>query len=128
MPEPNGIPVGPIIRIVRLSPNNEYNKTRKRTYNYNPHTPSAPPPYTLPPDTHPTPPYTFPPNPPTPPTHPPTPQFIDVFDVSRGYSRVCRCAGHSSTVRHLDWAADSGAIQSVDQAYEVGGVNFEPIP
>lgn len=65
---------------------------------------------------------TMPAPPPAPaPAPPPAPaQAIDVFDVTRGYARVCRCVGHSSTVRHLDWAADSGAIQSVDQAYEVG--------
>lgn len=48
-------------------------------------------------------------------------QAIEVLDVRRGYVRVCRCSGHSSTVTHLDWAADSGAIVSNDQAYEVGG-------
>ncbi|KAG2487374.1 hypothetical protein HYH03_013944 [Edaphochlamys debaryana] len=51
-------------------------------------------------------------------------QFIDIFDVSRAYARVCRCVGHSSTVRHLDWAADSSAIQSIDQAYEI--LYFDP--
>ncbi|KAG2444303.1 hypothetical protein HXX76_001060 [Chlamydomonas incerta] len=51
-------------------------------------------------------------------------QFIDIFDVTRGYARVCRCVGHSSTVRHIDWAADSSALQSVDQAYEV--LYFDP--
>ncbi|GFR46990.1 hypothetical protein Agub_g8644, partial [Astrephomene gubernaculifera] len=51
-------------------------------------------------------------------------QSIEVFDVSRGFTRVCRCVGHSSAVRHLDWAADSGGLQSVDQAYEL--LYFDP--
>ncbi|GIL85815.1 hypothetical protein Vretimale_19546 [Volvox reticuliferus] len=51
-------------------------------------------------------------------------QAIDVFDVTRGYTRVARCNGHSSTVRHLDWSVDSTALQSVDQAYEI--LYFDP--
>ena len=45
---------------------------------------------------------------------------IDVFSTENKYSKICRCAGHSSTITHLDWAADSSVIQSNDQAYEVG--------
>jgi hypothetical protein len=50
-----------------------------------------------------------------------TMQHIDVFDVTRGFVRITRCSGHSSAVRMIDWAADSSAIASVCQAYEVGG-------
>ena len=35
-----------------------------------------------------------------------------------------RCLGHSSTVTHLDWSADSSVIQSSDQAYEL--LYFDP--
>lgn len=46
-------------------------------------------------------------------------QFIDIFDVSKGYTRIIRCGGHSATVTHIDWSADSRVIQSNDSAYEV---------
>lgn len=45
--------------------------------------------------------------------------FIDIYNVSNGYSRVCRCTGHSATVRHLDWSEDSSVIQSNCSAYEI---------
>ena len=35
-----------------------------------------------------------------------------------------KCLGHSSTVTHLDWAADSSVLQSNDQAYEL--LYFDP--
>ncbi len=44
---------------------------------------------------------------------------IDIFDCDQGYSRRCRCSGHSSSVEHFDWARDGSALQSNDQAYEV---------
>ena len=40
------------------------------------------------------------------------------------YKRTMRCLGHSSTVTHLDWSADSSVIQSNDQAYEL--LYFDP--
>lgn len=46
-------------------------------------------------------------------------QFVDVFDRSQGYKRIARCSGHSSTVRHVDWAADSSVIRTVCSAYEI---------
>ena len=45
--------------------------------------------------------------------------FVDVFDRHRDYRKVCRCAGHSSTVRHLDWSADNKIIQTNSSDYEV---------
>lgn len=35
------------------------------------------------------------------------------------YTRIVRCSGHSSYVRHLDWSADSSMIQSACGAYEL---------
>ena len=46
-------------------------------------------------------------------------QFIDVFDRSQGYKKIARCTGHSSTVRHVDWSADSAVIRTVCSAYEI---------
>ena len=45
--------------------------------------------------------------------------FIDVFDRQKGYAKTVRCAGHSSTVRHIDWSADSRIIQSNSSDYEI---------
>ncbi|KAF6256823.1 hypothetical protein COO60DRAFT_1640423 [Scenedesmus sp. NREL 46B-D3] len=45
--------------------------------------------------------------------------FIDIFDVKRKYTRVARCSGHSSYVRHLDWSANSKVVQSSCGAYEL---------
>jgi len=46
--------------------------------------------------------------------------FVDIYAIKEAsYSRVSRCAGHSSTVRHLDWASDSSCIQSNSAAYEI---------
>eukprot|EP00873_Tetraselmis_striata_P042208 jgi/Tetstr1/462472/TSEL_007468.t1 len=46
-------------------------------------------------------------------------QCIYVYNVSKGYSKVGRCVGHSSSVIHLDWSADSAVIQSSDTAKEL---------
>ncbi|KAL6747740.1 WD40-repeat-containing domain protein [Haematococcus lacustris] len=51
-------------------------------------------------------------------------QSLEVLDVKGGYRRLSRCVGHSSTITHLDWAADSAVIQSNDQAYEI--LYFDP--
>jgi len=46
-------------------------------------------------------------------------QLIYIYDVKPGYRLRCKCTGHSSTVTHIDWAADSSVIMSNDQAYEI---------
>jgi microtubule-associated protein-like 6 len=46
-------------------------------------------------------------------------QVLGVFDVAAGYKLLHKCKGHTSAVKHIDWAADSSAVQSTDQAYEV---------
>ncbi|KAG2422675.1 hypothetical protein HXX76_015839 [Chlamydomonas incerta] len=38
--------------------------------------------------------------------------WIDIYSVVKGYQRVQRCTGHSSTVRGIDWSADSSILQS----------------
>lgn len=35
------------------------------------------------------------------------------------YQRVARCCGHSSCIRHIDWAANSKVLQSSCGAYEL---------
>lgn len=47
--------------------------------------------------------------------------FVEIYSIKPGgsYSRAARCAGHSSTVRHIDWAADSSCVQSNSAAYEI---------
>ncbi|GAX82495.1 hypothetical protein CEUSTIGMA_g9922.t1 [Chlamydomonas eustigma] len=37
---------------------------------------------------------------------------IDVYNVEKGYQRLCRCHGHSATVRGIDWSTDSSVIMS----------------
>jgi hypothetical protein len=37
----------------------------------------------------------------------------------RSYTRIARCSGHSSYVRHLDWSANSRVVQSSCGAYEL---------
>ena len=44
---------------------------------------------------------------------------IDIYAVTREYARVTRCQGHSATVNHLDWSADSGVLQSTATDYEI---------
>ena len=39
-------------------------------------------------------------------------QFVDVYSVAKGYKRVARLSGHSATVRHVDWAADSSVLMT----------------
>ncbi|GAX81084.1 hypothetical protein CEUSTIGMA_g8518.t1 [Chlamydomonas eustigma] len=51
-------------------------------------------------------------------------QIIYIYDKLLGYKRVTRCIGHSSTVTHFDWSADSSVLQSNDQAYEL--LYFDP--
>lgn len=46
-------------------------------------------------------------------------QFIDIFDRVQGYKKIARCAGHSSTVRHVDWSVDSSVIRTMCSAYEI---------
>ncbi|WIA35025.1 hypothetical protein OEZ86_003516 [Tetradesmus obliquus] len=47
-------------------------------------------------------------------------KVVEVYDITPdGLRRVCRCVGHSSAVRRLDWSADGSCIQSMDQAYEL---------
>ncbi|CAG9464667.1 unnamed protein product [Pedinophyceae sp. YPF-701] len=45
--------------------------------------------------------------------------FVDVYDVERGYARLARFAGHSSYVTHIDWSADSRVVMSNCGAYEL---------
>ncbi|KAG2499991.1 hypothetical protein HYH03_002273 [Edaphochlamys debaryana] len=45
--------------------------------------------------------------------------YIDIYDVTRHYARLARCAGHSSYITHLDWSVDSRVIQSNCGAYEL---------
>lgn len=45
--------------------------------------------------------------------------FIDVFDVSRGFKLIGTCKGHSSFIIHFDWSRDSRYIQSNCGAYEL---------
>lgn len=35
------------------------------------------------------------------------------------YQRIARCFGHSSYIRHIDWAANSRVLQSSCGAYEL---------
>lgn len=43
---------------------------------------------------------------------------IYVLDAKHEYCRTRRLAGHSSTIRSLDWSNDGKFISSMDQAYE----------
>lgn len=45
--------------------------------------------------------------------------MIDVYSVERGYQRVCRCHGHSATVRGIDWNVDSSVIMSNSNDFEL---------
>lgn len=45
-------------------------------------------------------------------------RFIYVLDIKNDYCRIQRLAGHSSTIRSLDWSMDGRFISSMDQAYE----------
>ncbi|GIL71076.1 hypothetical protein Vretimale_17844 [Volvox reticuliferus] len=38
--------------------------------------------------------------------------WIDIYSVSKGYTRLQRCSGHSSTVRGIDWSTDGSVLQS----------------
>ena len=42
-------------------------------------------------------------------------QMIDVFSVSAGYKKLRRLAGHSTTIRSIDWSCDATVISSMDQ-------------
>ncbi|GLC44364.1 hypothetical protein PLESTF_000049800 [Pleodorina starrii] len=45
--------------------------------------------------------------------------YIDIYDVTRHYARLARCAGHSSYITHLDWSIDGRVVQSNCGAYEL---------
>lgn len=45
--------------------------------------------------------------------------WVDIYNVDRGYARVARCTGHSSTVRGLDWSTDSSMIQTASADLEL---------
>ena len=40
--------------------------------------------------------------------------MIHIFNVQQGYTPQAQCRGHSSTITHLDWAADSSVLQATD--------------
>ena len=44
---------------------------------------------------------------------------IDIYRAGRDYAHVSRCTGHSATVNHIDWRADSKLLQANCAAYEV---------
>ena len=56
-------------------------------------------------------------------------QFIDLYDAEETlddegkpvhrYVRLRRCAGHSSTVSHVDWSVDSSLMQTQCNSYEL---------
>jgi len=47
-------------------------------------------------------------------------QTIDLYDCAAStYVRLARCTGHSATVLHIDWSADSKMLQSQCNAYEL---------
>ena len=39
--------------------------------------------------------------------------------VDKGYQRISRCAGHSATVRGVDWSVDSSVVVSNSNDYEL---------
>ena len=45
--------------------------------------------------------------------------YIDIYATGADYAHVARCSGHSATVSHLDWSADSKLLQATDNAYEI---------
>jgi WD40 repeat protein len=45
-------------------------------------------------------------------------QVVDVYSVAKGYKRVARLSGHSATVRHVDWSADSSVLMTNCAGYE----------
>lgn len=49
---------------------------------------------------------------------PPARRHIHLLAVDRSYAKVGSLAGHSSTVRSIDWSCDGATIMSMDQAYE----------
>lgn len=51
-------------------------------------------------------------------------QVVDVYDIKKGFVKLSRCVGHSSTITHIDWAADSSVLMSNCQAYEL--LHFDP--
>ena len=50
---------------------------------------------------------------------------VDVYRVAadprhpRGYRHIARCVGHSATVAHVDWSADSSTLMSNCNGYEI---------
>ena len=47
-------------------------------------------------------------------------RHIDIYRTGEArYTRVARCRGHSSVVRHVDWSADGAALRSACSAYEL---------
>jgi hypothetical protein len=61
-------------------------------------------------------------------------QLVYRYTLVRGrkqaYTHAHRCVGHSATVRHLDWSADSLVIATDGADYEllywVGAVQVDP--
>lgn len=47
-----------------------------------------------------------------------------MYDVRKGFAKIARCVGHSSTVTHIDWSSDSSVLMSNCQAYEL--LFFDP--
>jgi hypothetical protein len=45
-------------------------------------------------------------------------RYVYILRVDQEYRKVNRLSGHSSTVRSLDWGAESRFVMSMDQAYE----------
>ena len=46
-------------------------------------------------------------------------QRIDVYERKSGYKKIATCRGHSATVRHVDWCAQSKILRTVCGAYEI---------
>lgn len=44
---------------------------------------------------------------------------IPLRSLQKGYQRIARCTGHSSSVRGIDWSIDSSIIMSNSNDYEL---------
>ena len=45
--------------------------------------------------------------------------YVDLLDVANDYAMLCRLAGHSSYIKHIDWSADSTMLQTNCGAHEL---------